>query len=125
MSYATTTDVQDRMTSTMTQAQLDACSYLLNDAALLIDAYAPDASDDAKLAVSCSMVIRAIGTSGDVTVPLGASQGSVSALGYSQSWTIPNGGTGELYVTKAEKKILGVGNLIGSHSPLEDIGGTT
>lgn len=125
MSYATTTDVQDRMTSTMTQAQLDACSYLLDDAALLIDAYAPDASDEAKLAVSCSMVIRAIGTAGDVTVPLGASQGSVSALGYSQSWTIPNGGTGELYMTKAEKKILGVGNLIGSYSPLEDIGGTT
>lgn len=125
MSYATTTDVQDRMTSTMTQAQLDACSYLLDDAALLIDAYAPDADDDAKLAVSCSMVIRAIGTAGDVTVPLGASQGSVSALGYSQSWTIPNGGTGELYMTKAEKKILGVGNLIGSYSPLEGIGGTT
>lgn len=45
----------------------------------------------------------------------------MSALGYSQSWTMPNGGTGELYLTKAEKRILGLANGIGSYSPVEEL----
>ena len=49
-------------------------------------------------------------------------QGSQSGLGYSQSWTIGTGGsTGELYIGRIEKKLLGAGDLIGSHSPTEDI----
>jgi hypothetical protein len=43
-------------------------------------------------------------------------------MGYSQSWTITNGATGELYLSRAEKKMLGAGNSIGSHSPLEYMG---
>jgi hypothetical protein len=43
-------------------------------------------------------------------------------MGYSQSWTIGNGSTGELYLSRTEKKLLGAGNSIGSHSPLEDMG---
>jgi hypothetical protein len=50
---------------------------------------------------------------------MGATQGSVSALGYSQSWTIGSGSTGELYISKVEKKMLGAGNAIGSYSPTE------
>ena len=44
----------------------------------------------------------------------------MSALGYSQSWTISNGSTGELYLSKAEKALLGGGNSIGSYSPVEE-----
>lgn len=69
--------------------------------------------------MSCSMVMRAMGSANEVGIPVGATQGSASALGYSQSWTIGNGATGELYLTRTEKKILGVSNRIGSYSPVE------
>lgn len=121
MAYATVSDVQARMTTTLTETQSTVCSSLLDDAAVLIDAWNGDATDAVKLVVSCSMVIRALGSAGAMGVPVGASQGSASALGYSQSWTISNGGTGELYLTKTEKKLLGVGNKIGSYSPVEEL----
>lgn len=120
MAYATVNDVEARMTSAMSESQQDACVHLLEDAAVLLDAWAPKATDEQKKTVSCSMVIRAIGSSGQVGIPTGATQGSASALGYSQSWTISNGSTGELYLTRVEKKILGIGNMIGAYSPLED-----
>jgi hypothetical protein len=67
------------------------------------------------------MVIRAMGSQSEVGVPVGATQGSASALGYSQSWTISNGSTGELYLSRTEKRLLGVGNKIGSYSPVEEL----
>ena len=121
MAYATVTDVQARMTNMLTDEQERVCVALLDDAAALIDATNTKATDAQKKTVSCSMVIRALGSAAEMGVPVGASQGSASALGYSQSWTISSGGTGELYLTKAEKKMLGVGNRIGSHSPVESL----
>ena len=69
------------------------------------------------------MVIRALGDGGDAGgVPMGATQGSMSALGYSQSWTIGSGGaTGELYLGKTDRQILGLGNQIGSYSPVQEL----
>lgn len=123
MAYATTSDVQARMTQTLTTSQLTVCATLLDDVAVLIDAYAPNASADAKKVVSCSAVGRAIGNqmdTGNVGVPIGATQGSMSALGYSQSWTVSNGSVGELYLTRTEKRLLGAGDSIGSYSPIEE-----
>ena len=37
----------------------------------------------------------------------------MSGLGYSQSWTVSNG-SGEIYISKLEKQLLGRGNSIGS-----------
>ena len=120
MAYATVSDVEARMTTTLSDAQETACSTLLDDAAVIIDAVAPNASSDAKLVVSCRMVIRAIGAD-DGDVPLGATQGSIAALGYSQSWTLPsNAATGELYLSKMDKQLLGLNNSIGSYSPTEE-----
>lgn len=119
MAYATISDVQARMTRTMSEAEQGVCSNLLDDAAVIIDAYNADATPDAKNLVSCRMVIRAMGDGTDAGVPTGATQGSMSALGYSQSWTIGAGAAGELYIGKLEKKILGVGSSIGSYSPTE------
>lgn len=120
MAYATVADVQARMTRTMTTDEQTVCATLLDDAGVLIDAYRVSASDEAKKIVSCRMVQRAFGT--DVDIPMGATQGSMSGLGYSQSWTIGTGGSvGELYLSKTDKQYLGVGNQIGSHSPLEDM----
>lgn len=122
MAYATVTDVQARMTRAMDTAEQAVCTTLLDDAGVLIDAYKSAASADAKKVVSCRMVIRALGVDNDI--PMGATQGSMSGLGYSQSWTIGTGGSvGELYLSKTDKQLLGGGNSIGSHSPLEDLPG--
>lgn len=119
MAYAEVSDIQARMTRTMTADEAVVCESLLEDAAIIIDSYSVDASIDVKQLVSVKMVSRAI-SDGSSGVPMGATQGSMSALGYSQSWTIgSNGSTGELYLSKLEKKLLGVGNKIGSRSPLE------
>lgn len=92
---------------------------LLQEAALLIDTAAKDAGEDAKKVVSCRMVRRCLGDSSTAAMPLGTSQGSIAAGGYSQSWTISGGGAGELYLSKVEKQLLGIGNRIGAHSPLD------
>ena len=123
MAYATVADVQDRLAWTMSEDQENTCTVLLDDAAVLIDAAALNASAEAKKVVSCRMVIRALGDGGDAGgVPMGATQGSMSALGYSQSWTIGSGGaTGELYLGKTDRQILGLGNQIGSYSPVQEL----
>lgn len=118
MGYATVQDVQKRMTATLTADEERVCGALLDDAAVMIDANAPDASEDAKNLVSIRMVMRCIDTAG---VPMGATQGSQSALGYSQSWTYGNGATGELYLSKTDRKLLGCGNAIGSYSPVQEM----
>lgn len=121
MAYATVNDVQDRMTRQMSAAEQGVCSTLLDDAAVIIDAYNAEATADAKKVVSCRMVVRAMGDGADAGIPMGATQGSMSALGYSQSWTIGSGSAGELYLGKLEKKLLGSGDHIGSYSPTEEL----
>ena len=119
--YATVSDVQARMTRTLSSGEQTVCGTLLEDAAVIIDSVASGASADAKKVVSCRMVVRATGD-GDSGVPMGASQGSMSGLGYSQSWTISSGGVaGELYLSKVDKQYLGRSNQIGSYSPVEDL----
>ena len=122
--YATVQDVQDRMLRTMSEAEEDLCEVRLEDAAVLIDAVAPDAGADAKKIVSCNMLIRFLGDgSGDSSVPMGATQGSMSALGYQQSWTFGSGSgaAGELYLGKTDRRLLGLGNSIGSYSPTQEL----
>ena len=110
MAYATVADVQARLNRDLTTDEQNLC------------AYNSEATADAKKIVSCRMVIRAMGDGADAGVPMGATQGSMSALGYSQSWTIGSGGgSGELYIGKLEKKLLGAGNAVGSYSPTEEL----
>lgn len=121
MAYATIDDVQARMARTLSEDERAVCANLLDDAVAIINAYNEDAYEENKKIVSCRMVARAIGDGTDAGIPMGATQGSMSALGYSQSWTIGSGTVGEMYLSKLEKKLLGVGNKIGSHSPVEDL----
>lgn len=120
MSYATVQDIQARLTRTLSTVEQTVATNLLSDAAVLIDAYNANATADAKLVVSCRMVIRALGD-GETDVPVGATQGSMSGLGYSQSWTVSNGSVGEIYLSRTDKKLLGVGNAIGTYSPVEEL----
>lgn len=121
MAYATYEDVQARMNRTMSESEEAVCSTLLDDAAIIIDMFNANASADVKLVVSCRMVIRALGDGESAGVPVGATQGSMSGLGYSQSWTVSNGSVGELYLSKIEKELLGKGNNIGSYSPVQEL----
>ena len=117
--YATIQDVAAGFRP-LTASEQTIASQLLVEAAIIIDAYNSLASADAKNVVSCRMVRRSIGSSGDT--PIGASQGSMSALGYSQSWTMgATGSTGELYLNRMDKKLLGAGNAIGSYSPIQEL----
>lgn len=121
MAYATVEDVQSRLTNQLSQAEQSVCSVLLDDVAILIDSYNAEASTAIKNLVSCRAVVRALDNVGLSAVPVGASQGSMSALGYSQSWTMSNGSAGEVYLSKAEKRLLGAGNSIGSYSPTQEL----
>lgn len=117
--YATVDDVQRRSARTLNAAEVEICETLLADASVMIDSFAPAAAEEKKLVVACRMVLRAM-PSGDAGIPVGATQGSISALSYSQSWTVSGGGVGELYLSKMDKQLLGLGDRIGSRSPLED-----
>lgn len=125
--YASVEDIKSRLSRELSAAEEKVCEVLLEDAGVLIDACASKASPSAKKIASCRMVIRALGDGAELGVPVGSSQGSMSALGYSQSWTMGSGSIGELYISKTERQLLGVGNAIGSRSPLEAIseGGLT
>ena len=122
MAYATYQDVETRLGTTFSQSEIGICNLLLDRAALIIDAYNVNASADIKKSVSVEAVARAMNVASDV--PMGASQGSMSALGYSQSWTMPSGGSvGDVYLSKADKRLLGMGNSIGASNPLSFITG--
>ena len=113
MAYATYEDIQRR--NGMDVLDPDYVTALLDDAAVIVDAYNKNATEAAKKLVSCNMVIRTI-ESRDEGVPIGTTQATTSAMVYSQTWTNTNG-SGELYLTKLDKKILGVGNRIGCTNP--------
>lgn len=120
LTYATAYDVEEGFRALTSEEQTRA-EALLQEAAIIINAYNQSASTDVKRLVSCRMVRRQLGAGdgGDIQFPMGSTQGSMSAMGYSQSWTMGSGSVGELYLSKLDKKLLGVGNRIGAHSPLE------
>lgn len=120
MAYATIEDIENRMTRPLSETEINVANNLLEDAAVIIDAYNAQADPTNKLVVSCRMIIRQLGD-GTGSIPVGASQGSMSGLGYSQSWTYGSGSSGEMYLSKVEKKLLGVGNAIGSYSPVQEL----
>lgn len=48
MAYATVEDVQERMTRQMSESEQNVCEKLLDDAAVIIDAFNVNATEDAK-----------------------------------------------------------------------------
>lgn len=98
------------------------CTALLEEAGVIIDVYNENASAEAKQLVSCFMVRRVLGSDDAIAFPIGATQGSVTAGSYTQSWTQGSGGggSGELYLGRLDKRLLGLGNSIGSYSPVQE-----
>lgn len=121
MAYATIEDVTAGMMRDVSEDETRVLTQLLDEVAVLIDAYNSKASVDAKNLVSVRVVRRQIGDGESSGVPIGATQGSVSALGYSQTWTLSSGSAGEAYLSKIDKALLGKDNAIGSRSPVEDL----
>ena len=120
MAYATVEQVEAGFRP-LTTDEKAVCNQLLDEAAIQLDAIASIATAEAKGVVSCRMVRRAIAASSAGDFPGGATQGTMSAGGYSQSWTMSSGSTGELYVGKAERQILGRGNQIGASKPFAEV----
>ena len=102
MLYAEVQDVEAGFRA-LSKEEQTRCVALLSEAAVIIDHYNPDADADTKRVVSCRMVRRPLGDGEDgVSFPMGATQGTATALGYSQSWTMGSGSSGELYLSKLE-----------------------
>lgn len=105
MAYATVDDLIARW-RTLSDDESAVASVLLDDVAVLIDSYGEPSSADAAKAVSCSAVRRAMQAS--ATDVFGVSQASMTAGSYQQQWTYANP-SGDLYLTKQEKRMLGLG----------------
>lgn len=120
MSYATIEDLTKRSKRSLSDSDKQIGETLLEDAGIMIDSYNKKASDDAKKVVSCNMVLRALGDGDSALAPIGSTQITQSALGYSQSFTMGNGSVGELYLAKSDKKLLGVSNKLCFASPWKE-----
>lgn len=88
MIYASIEDIWRRKGTDISDT--DYVTALLEDAAIIIDAYNRNATDEAKKLVSCNMVIRTLG-SREEGVPIGTTQTTTTAMVYSQTWTNANG----------------------------------
>ena len=69
MAYATVSDVKNRMARSLSAKEETIATNLLDDVAILIDAFNANASADSKKVVSCNAVIRALGN-GDTDIPI-------------------------------------------------------
>lgn len=114
--FATVSDLESRWRTLDTDEQ-EKAGTLLDDAAAMLAAFVTvDTSDTAQAEllkiVSCNMVIRSMSAS--ETDAYGASQMSMTAGPYTRSYTFGNP-SGDLYLTKLEKRMLGItGSYIGS-----------
>lgn len=117
--YATVGDVSARW-RTLSDSEETRCVALLADASDLIRTTCPnwqEAGEDTLRRVTCAAVIRAL-QSGDMA---GVTQSSQTAGPFSQSWSYSNP-SGDLYLTKAEKKALGGTVRLGS-TDMSQLGG--
>lgn len=120
--YATVSDIKAMLGRELNTQETIQCKALLDEAGIIIDAYNSGASETVKRTCTVRMVVRALGAGSDAGIPMGATQGSMSALGYSQSWTMGTGASaGELYIGRMEKKLLGLAGTIGSYSPTQEL----
>ena len=109
MRFAEVSDVEARWRP-LTDAEAAKCAALLDDASALIASLVDVESRDegfrelARMA-ACSMVQRAMSTA--AADGYGVTQQSMTAGPYTQSWSY-GGQTGDLYLTKSERRMLGV-----------------
>jgi hypothetical protein len=117
--YATVADVEARWRP-LSASETTLAETLLGDAAVMLDSMVDTTDPDERLSkaltiVSANMVIRSLmATTSD---SFGVSQTSIAGGPYSQTYTYSNP-TGDLYVTRQEKKMLGCGSSRVGWAPL-------
>ena len=119
MAYALVSDVEARWRD-LTTSEESRASVLIDDASAMLAALVNVDPNDAEQAhllktVCCDMVIRAMAaTESDM---FGVSQASMTAGPYTQSMSYSNP-SGDMYLTKLEKRLLGItSDYIGSIPP--------
>lgn len=120
MVFADVSDIESRW-RTLNSGERDRATALINDASAMLSSLVADidVSDEEQMQllniVCCNMVIRAM--SATEADSYGASNMSMTAGPYTQSWTYSNP-TGDMYITKFEKRLLGItSGYIGSIRP--------
>lgn len=110
MAYATYSDIEARWRTLSTDEQAQATT-LLEDAAAMLDSLVDIDPEDETQAyllkvVSCSMVIRSMVASASDAFGIEQLQATMGPFGQTARFTNP---TGDLFLTKAEKSLLGIG----------------
>lgn len=116
MVYATSDDLEARW-RTLTADEKAKADVLLEDAAVRLDAECPPADPptdaDARKIVSCEMVKRAMANPAGV----GVTQMGTTTGPFSDQFTFANP-TGDMYLTKADRKLLACGGQVAFTVPL-------
>jgi hypothetical protein len=119
MAFALVSDIEARWRNLSTTEETRASTLIDDASAMLASLVTVDVHDEQQAAllktVCCSMVIRAMSSS--EADNFGVSNASMTAGSYTQSWTYKNP-SGDMYLTKLEKKLLGIASgYIGSIEP--------
>ena len=120
MVYADVDDLEARWHE-LSDVEQERAEVLLSDASAVIDSLVDvDETDEDMLAICkivvCNMVQRSMTAMANDAY--GVTQQSMTAGAYTQSWTFSNP-SGDFYLTKMEKKMLGISNgYIGSIRPM-------
>ncbi|MDH5132880.1 MULTISPECIES: hypothetical protein [unclassified Microbacterium] len=123
MAYATVADLEDRW-RTLTSAEEARAEVLLGDAAVRLDVSCPPSVPPtvselaARKIVSCEMVKRAMATPGGVAgIGVTSVQAGAGPFQETQQFANP---TGDLYLTKADRDLLGCGVQVAFTVPMTD-----
>lgn len=120
MVFADVSDIEARW-RILTDAEQERASTLVDDASAMLSAQVDiDAANAEQMrllkTVCCSMVIRAM--SATEADSFGANSMTMTAGPYTQSWSYSNP-TGDMYITKSEKRLLGItSSYIGTIRPM-------
>lgn len=121
MAYAEVTDLEDRWRS-LSESEQTRAGVLLGDAAVRLDALCPPSDPPtvgelaARKIVSCEMVKRAMATPGG-TDGVGVASSQSGAGPFQQTLQFSNP-SGDLYLTKADRSLLGCGNQVAYTVPM-------
>lgn len=121
MAYATVTDVEARW-RTLTDPEKIRAEVLLEDAAVRLDVSCPPTEPatpselSARKIVSCEMVKRAMASPGGIA-GIGVTSLQTGAGPYQETQQFTNP-TGDLYLTKADRSLLGCGKQIAFTHPM-------
>lgn len=121
MAYADVTDLEDRW-RTLSEPEKARAEALLGDAAVRLDVLCPPSVPptasqlEARKIVSCEMVKRAMATPGGLS-GMGVTSVQAGAGPFQETQQFSNP-TGDLYVTKGDRALLGCGGQVAYTFPM-------